>query len=68
MNYMQEYEKWLNSGALTAEELNDLMIAQFTSMTFNGLTGSSMTWGASGQVSKDPKGMIIRNGAYAGLD
>ena len=24
MNYMQEYEKWLNSGALTAEELNEL--------------------------------------------
>jgi branched-chain amino acid transport system substrate-binding protein len=37
-------------------------------MTFNGLTGEGMTWGADGTVTKSPKGMIIENGAYVGID
>ena len=53
---------------MSAEELCDLMIQQFTSMTFNGLTGENMTWDATGAVSKSPKGMVIENGAYVGLD
>ena len=59
------------SGATTdmsAEELNDLMVEQFTTMTFQGVTGSDMTWGTDGAVSKSPKGMVIENGAYVGLD
>ena len=27
-----------------------------------------MTWDTNGRVSKDPKGMVIKDGAYAGLD
>ena len=53
---------------MTAEQLCDLMIEQFTSMTFDGLTGDGMTWDENGQVSKSPKGMVIENGAYVGLD
>ncbi|MDR0837932.1 MAG: ABC transporter substrate-binding protein [Propionibacteriaceae bacterium] len=53
---------------LSAEAINDILIAQFTTMTFNGITGTDVTWGTNGQVSKAPKGMIIKNGAYAGLD
>ena len=59
------------SGATTdmsAEELNDLMVEQFTTMTFQGVTGSDMTWGTDGAVSKSPKGMVIKDGAYVGLD
>ena len=37
-------------------------------MTFNGLTGEGMTWATDGTVSKSPKGMVIKNGAYVGLD
>ena len=44
------------------------MIQQFTSMTFDGLTGTGMTWDTTGAVSKSPKGMVIQNGAYVGLD
>ena len=44
------------------------MIQQFTTMTFDGLTGDGMTWDTNGQVSKSPKGMVIENGAYVGLD
>ena len=51
---------------MTAEELCDLMIEQFSTMTFDGLTGEGMTW-TDGQVSKSPKGMVIQNGAYVGM-
>ncbi|MBR2627056.1 MAG: ABC transporter substrate-binding protein [Peptococcaceae bacterium] len=52
---------------MSAEELNALMIEQFTTMSFDGLTGEGATWDANGQVSKDPKGMVIQNGAYVGM-
>jgi branched-chain amino acid transport system substrate-binding protein len=45
-----------------------ILIKQFTTMTFNGLTGDKMTWAANGQVTKGPKGMIIKGGAYVGID
>ncbi len=53
---------------MTAEEICDIMIAQFTTMTFDGLTGTGMTWGKNGEVTKEPKGMVIQNGVYVGLD
>ena len=40
------------------------MVEQFTSMTFNGLTGTDMTWNENGEVTKAPKAMIIQNGEY----
>jgi branched-chain amino acid transport system substrate-binding protein len=61
----------VNAGAtadMSAEQLNDLLIQQFTSMTFDGLTGEGVTWGTDGAVTKSPKGMVIQNGAYVGLD
>ena len=53
---------------MSNEEINNLMIAQFTSMTFNGITGENMKWSKQGEVTKDPKGMIIQKGAYVGLE
>ena len=55
---------------MSREELCGLMIEQFTTMNFDGLTGTEtgLTWAASGEVSKDPKGMVIENGAYVGMD
>lgn len=53
---------------MSASDLCDLLIGQFTSMTFDGLTGEGMTWGADGAVSKSPKGMVIQDGAYAAMD
>ena len=32
------------------------------------LPGAGITWDASGEVSKSPKGMVIENGAYVGMD
>lgn len=53
---------------MTAQQINDIMKAQFTSMTFNGLTGNNMTWNAEGMVSKSPKAVVIQNGVYVGMD
>ena len=53
---------------MTAQQINEILKAQFTSMTFNGLTGENMTWSAEGFVSKAPKGMVIQNGAYVGME
>lgn len=52
----------------TAQEMNDKLIAQFTSFSFDGLTGDAMTWNTQGQVEKGPRGMVIQNGAYVGID
>ena len=55
---------------MSASDICDKMIETFTSsdFTFNGLTGTGMTWSTTGEVSKDPKGMVIKDGAYVGMD
>jgi len=66
--YKQALENAGCTADMSAENICAAMIEQFTSMTFDGLTGEGMTWGADGAVTKSPKGMIIQNGAYVGLD
>ena len=48
------------------DEICEKMIEQFTSMTFDGLTGKGMTWAATGEVSKSPMAVVIENGVYVG--
>ena len=50
--------------------LCELLKTAFTApdFTYSGLTGDNMTWDASGAVTKEPKGMVIKNGAYVGMD
>jgi len=66
------YEAIKADGTITPEtsneEICEKLIAQFTTFTFNGITGTSMTWSEDGQVSKSPKGMVIQDGAYVGMD
>lgn len=35
-----------------------------TEISVDGVTGSSMTWKATGEVNKSPKAVIIKNGVY----
>lgn len=53
---------------MTAAEINEIMVAQITTMSFDGLTGLGMTWAADGAVSKEPMAVVIENGAYVGVD
>ena len=50
-----------------AEDICEALKTQFSSMTFDGLTGDGMTWDASGAVSKAPKAVVIKDGAYAAM-
>lgn len=66
--YKQALEASGATPDMSAEELCGLMIEQFGSMTFGGLTGTGATWdSATGRVSKTPTGVVIQNGAYVGM-
>ena len=51
---------------MSAAEINAILVEQFTSMTFDGLTGAGMTWAATGEVSKSPMAVVIKDGVYVG--
>ena len=53
---------------MSAEEINAVLVEQYTTMTFDGLTGSGMTWDATGAVSKSPMAVVIENGVYVGVE
>ena len=56
---------------MSAEEICDALIATFPSgdFSFTGITtgGEPATWADTGEVSKQPMGMRIENGAYVGM-
>ncbi len=52
---------------ITTEDLCAKMIEQFTSMSFDGLTGAGMTWAATGEVSKSPMAVVIKDGVYTSV-
>ena len=55
------------TGDMDASEICEQLKTGYTSMTFDGLTGTGMTWDASGAVSKAPKAVVIKDGAYAAM-
>ena len=55
------------NGDMSASDLCEALKTQITGMTFDGLTGDGMTWDASGAVSKAPKAVVIKDGAYAAM-
>lgn len=54
-------------GNTSAADACEKLVAQFTSMTFDGLTGSGMTWSESGMVSKVPTAVVVKDGVYVGM-
>ena len=53
---------------MSEADICEALVKQFTSMTFNGLTGTDVTWNENGEVSKSPKAVIIQNGEYVGVE
>ena len=51
---------------MSADEICEQLIATFTASDFSvdGLTGSGMTWGTNGEVSKAPLVFQVENGGY----
>lgn len=46
------------------DDIFDKVVNEFTSMSFNGLTGQNMTWSANGEVSKASNAVVINGGVY----
>ena len=44
-----------------------LLQEQFSNMTFDGLTGTGMTWDEMGMISKEPAAVVITDGIYVKL-
>ncbi|MCF2676558.1 ABC transporter substrate-binding protein [Pseudoflavonifractor phocaeensis] len=55
---------------MSAADINAKLKETFPTITFTGLTGdgAGITWDSTGAVSKSPKGMVIKDGAYVGMD
>ena len=53
---------------MSAEDICTAMIEQFTTMSFDGLTGSGLTWGTDGTVSKLPMAVVIHDGVYVSAE
>ena len=65
------YQALTNAGCtpdMKGSDICDALVKQFTTMSFNGLTGSGVTWKATGEVSKSPKAVIIKDGTYVNAE
>lgn len=57
------------TGSEDASELCEILKAAFGgNFTFSGITGSNMTWNPTGEVSKDPMAVIIKDGVYTSVN
>lgn len=49
---------------MSVSKMGDALKATMTEITFDGLTGDGMTWAATGEVNKEPRAVVIKDGAY----
>lgn len=58
------------TGDMSASDICEKLKAGITAsdFSFDGLTGTGMTWNAAGEVSKDPKAVVIKDGNYSALE
>ena len=52
---------------MSVSDICDKMKTGMTEISVAGLTGT-ITWDASGEPNKEPKGVVIENGAYVSMD
>ncbi len=52
---------------MSASEICDLLKVAMTEISLDGLTGTGMTWDASGEPTKAPKAVVIEDGVYKGM-
>jgi branched-chain amino acid transport system substrate-binding protein len=59
----------LDVTGMSNEEICDILVSVFSDSSFSvdGITGQGMTWTAEGEVNKDPKAVVIKDGVYVGL-
>ena len=52
---------------MSASDIGTALTEAMTKISVDGLTGDGMTWEATGEVSKAPKAMVIKAGAYTAM-
>lgn len=52
---------------MSVSDLGTALSEAMTKITVDGLTGDGMTWEATGEASKAPKAVVIKDGAYAAM-
>lgn len=52
--------------SMSVSDLCDAIVAVMTQIEVDGVTGK-MTWNAEGEPTKDPKAMVIKDGAYSAM-
>ena len=52
------------TGDMSAEDICEALVAVMPTITVDGLTGQGMTWAATGEVSKAPMAVVIKDGVY----
>jgi len=59
----------LDVTGISADELCTILISVFTDADFSadGVTGLGMVWNENGQVNKQPKAVVIKDGVYVGM-
>ncbi len=53
---------------MSASEICDLLVPVMAEISIDGVTGAGITWSADGEPNKEPKGVIIEDGAYKAMD
>ena len=53
---------------MSTSDITEALKKEITQLNFDGLTGAGMTWKATGEVNKEPKAVIIKDGAYTLFD
>ena len=49
---------------MSSEEICEALIAVMPTISVDGVTGMSMTWASTGEVSKAPMAVVIKDGVY----
>ena len=52
---------------MSTEEICAALKAAMTEISVDGLTGEGITWDASGEPTKAPKAVVIKDGAYTAM-
>lgn len=55
------------TSSMSHEEVCEAMIAEMQKLTYDGITGT-MSWQATGEVTKTPTAVVIKDGAYVGAE
>ena len=49
---------------MSVNDICEALKKAMTEITVDGVTGTGMTWNASGEVVKEPRAVVIKGGIY----